>query len=275
MHKREIKETKGYLGTWRIKEPLKKGSIPLVFLIILLSLTLQITNHYRQSANQGQLLDSLNTVYKINKPTKENPQFEEGVQPPTLDIDLQQYIDRNTDTVGFLTIPLIELGLPIVQTNNNDYYLTHDFDKKENPLGWVFLDTRSYNKTKETNKVFYGHNVTTNNMFGNLKDFLNLKTVNENEGYLYYNTSKGAYVYEIVSGYVTHYENWAYTQHNFEGKEKIEFMQMIKEANTIEAFKDKEIKASDKLITLSTCYGVIGTTKRMVIHARLVGEEYK
>lgn len=248
--------------------------------LVILFVGLNIASFFKDSSSLYSIVDELNNIYKITRKQELGEFVGEKTIPP-LEVNLKGYIEKNDETVGFLTIPYIGMGLPVVQTSNNDYYLTHDFYKKDNELGWIFLDTRSYNKASEDNKVIYGHNVTTNNMFGNLKSFLNLteKDLETEEQklqakYIYYNTENASLVYEIVSAYVTNYENWTYTQDKFDGKEKKAFIDMVKKENKVPAFDKVQLRVNDNLLTLSTCYGVIGTTKRLVIHAKLITEVY-
>ena len=49
----------------------------------------------------------------------------------------------NSDTVGWIEVESTNIGYPIVQTTDNNYYLTHSFDKASNDAGWVFMDYRN------------------------------------------------------------------------------------------------------------------------------------
>ncbi len=62
----------------------------------------------------------------------------------------------NNEIVMYIDIPDV-ISLPIVQTDDNDYYLSHDLDKKENSVGTPFLDYRI--SSFHDKKVFvYGYN---------------------------------------------------------------------------------------------------------------------
>ena len=49
---------------------------------------------------------------------------------------------NNQDIIAYLEIPNV-LGEPIVQTNDNEYYLHNDIYKKDNIIGASFLDYRN------------------------------------------------------------------------------------------------------------------------------------
>lgn len=67
-----------------------------------------------------------------------------------------ELIGINPDLVGWLEVG--ELSAPVVQRDNNEYYLTHDFYGKEDPHGTVFVDSRNDVDGWNDNMVLYGHN---------------------------------------------------------------------------------------------------------------------
>ncbi|MFR3782737.1 MAG: hypothetical protein ACLTXR_02615 [Clostridia bacterium] len=47
-------------------------------------------------------------------------------------IDFNKLINKNPDTIGWIKVLGTDINYPVVQTNNNDFYLTHSFDKSYN-----------------------------------------------------------------------------------------------------------------------------------------------
>ena len=75
----------------------------------------------------------------------------------------KSYLEQNTDTVGFLKLKDLadngDFESPVVQGEDNVFYLHHGFDKKENETGTVFAD---YNdpineKCQPSNIVLFGY----------------------------------------------------------------------------------------------------------------------
>jgi hypothetical protein len=125
------------------------------------------------------------------------------------------------------------------------------------------------------NTVFYGHNNSNRQMFGALKEIFNVKesekTIKE---IIQLTTPYSKMVFQVVSVYVTNYEDWKYVDQVFtDEQEKQEFIDMIKERNTMPLF-DSDISPLDRILTFSTCYGPAGTEDRLVIHAKMVAEEW-
>lgn len=195
---------------------------------------------------------------------------------PFVEVDFDPLKERNEDITAWLKLDAIGLDIPIVQSGDNEFYLNHDVDKKSNKLGWVFADVRSNMEYMSTNTVLYGHNAASQQMFGSLKHLYNIdKEKVEQDGIIQLTTPKSEQVYEITSVYVTTYDDWKYVQQVFKGDEdKQEFINRMVEKNEVKMFEKDNLSTDDRFLTFSTCYGPAGTTKRLVVHARLVAERF-
>ena len=61
---------------------------------------------------------------------------------PLINVDFAELKKKNSDTVAYLKVNGTNINYPVVQTNDNDYYISHSFDKKVNSAGWVFMETQ-------------------------------------------------------------------------------------------------------------------------------------
>ena len=75
----------------------------------------------------------------------------------------------NPDVVGWVIIPDTRIKYPIVQCEDNDYYLNHLFDRTPNDSGTIFLDYLNDPAIKGNNNFIYGHNLLDGSMFASLK----------------------------------------------------------------------------------------------------------
>lgn len=222
------------------------------------------------------VLNSLNNRKKIDinsNSYKNNARIEinKDEEFPYMNLDILKLKKKNEDIVGWLRVQSVNIDIPVLQTNNNEFYLTHDIDKKNNNAGWVFLDTRNKLDYIDMNTVFYGHNLK-NRQFGLLKQLLK-DDVNskKNADLIQFTTVDKQMIFKICSVYVTKDNNWSYTEIDFENdNRKALFMKNIQEKNTIKNFDKNELSSGDKIITLSTCFGNLGTNKRLVVHAKLL-----
>jgi sortase B len=77
----------------------------------------------------------------------------------------------NPDIVGWVMIPGTVINYPIVQAADNDFYLTHLFDRSPSDAGAVFLDSESAPDITGNNNIVYGHNLLDGSMFASLKSY--------------------------------------------------------------------------------------------------------
>lgn len=192
---------------------------------------------------------------------------EEILGKDTEKINFNKLLSINADTVGWIKFNQDKVNNPIVHTNDNSYYLNHSFYKKKNQAGTIFMDHRNHS-FNDKNVVLFGHSMIDDTMFGSLqdvfkKDFFN----NENDSNIIQLINKNNEVlnYQIFSYYIIEKEEY-YITTSF--KNKSEFKKFIKtiKKRSYKAF-DIDVNENDNLLTLSTCSGTAGTSKRMVIHA--------
>lgn len=78
---------------------------------------------------------------------------------------------QNEELVGWINIPGTVINYPVMQTTtDDDYYLTHDFEKEENAHGTPFMDV-SCRIGQSDNLIIYGHHMQDGTMFQNLMKY--------------------------------------------------------------------------------------------------------
>ena len=51
-----------------------------------------------------------------------------------INVDFEELKNTNPDTLGWIQVNGTNINYPFVQTNNNDYYLNHSYNKKYNEI---------------------------------------------------------------------------------------------------------------------------------------------
>ena len=171
----------------------------------------------------------------------------------------------NEDTVAYLKIEGTGIEYPIVKTNNNDYYLKHSFDKKDNSAGWIFADYRCKVDGMDKNLIIYGHNRRDGSMFGNLKNILNSELYENNNRYIILITEFENMKFQVFSVYQIEKEDY-YIQTNFNNESYKEFLNVIKK-RSIKDF-ETDVTEQDNVLTLSTCAN--DNKYRIVVHAKRI-----
>ena len=82
--------------------------------------------------------------------------------------------EMNEDIVGWLSIDGTQVNYPVVQSDDNDYYLHKDFSKADNKYGIPFADCRVDISKPSTNIPIYSHNMKDGQMFGELINYQSL-----------------------------------------------------------------------------------------------------
>ena len=205
----------------------------------------------------------------INPPevTDEKNDYWYFVEQPFYNVDFTKLSEKNDDTIAFIHMPNSNINYPIVQTTNNEYYLTHAFDKSYNSAGWVFMDYENLINFQSDNTIIYGHGRLDKTVFGSLKNALD-KTWQENlENYvIWISTPNENLVYQIFSIYTIDKESY-YIKSNFSStKEKQDWIKTMKSRNVTN--QDTPVDENDKILTLSTCLNNNGG--RIVVQAKLI-----
>ena len=93
---------------------------------------------------------------------------QEPVTPP-LQVDFAALQAINPDIVGWIYIEALDISYPVVQGEDNDFYLHRTFEKKDNFAGSIFVEYRNSGDFTDPNTIIYGHNMKNQSMFGKLK----------------------------------------------------------------------------------------------------------
>ena len=184
-------------------------------------------------------------------------------------INFDELKQRNSDTVAYLKVNNTNIDYFVVKTDDNKYYLDHNFDKVWNDAGWIFADY--HNKFDETDKniVIFGHKMKDGSMFGTLKDTLNKSWYENKDNWeIVLVTPQDTYYYRIYSLYTIIPETY-YINTEFSDIEFKDFIKTTKE-RSIYDFK-VDIKEDDHILTLSSCLDSYNQ-KRVVMHAVRLAE---
>lgn len=207
------------------------------------------------------------TYELINQPEDLNDSYYQYVDVPFLKIGFEDLKKINSDIVSYIYIPGTSINYPVVQSKDNEYYLTHSFDKKYNQAGWIYMDYRNDPYTYDYNTVIYGHRRKDGSMFatlGNLlkKDWFN----NQSNRIIKLSNEKESSIWQIFSVYKIQEESY-YIMTKFKTDDIYqEFLNTIKNRSIFD-FKTN-VNINDKILTLSTCYDLNGN--RIVVHAKLI-----
>lgn len=165
--------------------------------------------------------------------------------------------EMNEDIVGWLSIDGTQVNYPVVQSDDNDYYLHKDFSKADNKYGIPFADYRVDISKPSTNIPIYSHNMKDGQMFGELINYQSLDYYKQHP-VIQFDSLYEEGKYKIVGMFIAstlpeHAPNFEY--HNFiqadTDEELMNFANEVISRSLIVTGVD--IQPGDQLITLSTC----------------------
>ncbi len=178
----------------------------------------------------------------------EEPDRWSDIQWP--EIDFEELSSVNEDFIGWLYCEDTIINYPVVQGEDNDYYLRHLFDGSYNKAGCLFLDSRNSSDLSDWNSIIYGHHLQSGKMFASLDGYKKQEYYDEHP-LLLFMTPEENYVIEVFAGHVA---NVSDTSWDIGFASDDELMQWADAAFEKSTFESGVIPASgDRIITLSTC----------------------
>ncbi len=172
-------------------------------------------------------------------------------------IDFATLTQKNPDVCGWITVPNTNIDYPILQSQpgeDNDYYLTHNIDRKYSVSGSIYIQRNNSNQFTDRNTVIYGHNMKNKTMFRTLHNFRDPAFFEQNEFFTIY-TPGHIKTYRIFSAY--RYDN-RHILNSFDFTDKTVFQEYINFATNPQSMiknvrKGVKVTTDDQIVTLSTC----------------------
>lgn len=212
------------------------------------------------------------TSEEIIKQEEEIPKYNpywEYIKMNLIDVDFKDLKTINNQVKGWIQVNGTNINYPFVQTNNNEFYLKHSFDKKYNQAGWVFIDYRNNINGNDKNIILYAHGRLDETMFGSLKNIMTSGWLNNKSNYVIkVSTEKENSLWQIFSVYTIPTTS-DYLQIEFNDNTELQnFYNMLIDRSAHKF--DTTVNDSDRIITLSTCYN---KDEKVVMHAKLIKKE--
>ena len=182
----------------------------------------------------------------IETPNDNNDNTGENEDILPISVDFSVLKQENEDIVGWLYLEDSPINYPVVQSNDNDYYLRRLVNGEYNIAGSLFMDYRNDSNLEDNNTIIYGHNMKNNTMFGSLQEYKN-QDYYDNHKVMYYFTPEKNYIIELFTGYTISVESDIYDLSVIDSSKLEELISKSDfESNT-------KVTEEDKIITLSTC----------------------
>ena len=208
--------------------------------------------------NKENVAESENTETQI-PPIAKKPQR-------VLTLDFVPLKEINKEIVAWLFLEGTPIDYPVLQTDNNRYYLNHLYTGEKNQTGSLFLDYRNTGLFTERNTVIYGHYMNNNTMFGSLKLYKKQDFYDHHPTMQFF-TPEGDYLIELICGTVED-GNYEFVQFTFADEDAFtEYVDAQRSRSTFQS--NVELEPGDRIISLCTCSYEWRNARYMII-GRLV-----
>lgn len=211
---------------------------------------------------------------KSEESNTDEPEAEDAMAENRAEIDKQvmkalgELKEQNNQVVGWIRFDNMELSYPIMQAEDNDYYLTHTFSGEVNSSGSIFLDMANNSDFEDYHTIIHGHNMKNMSMFGRLKNYKNDNFYDKHQYFTIY-TENEVYRYQIFAYYDTSEDSDVYMIGFGPDEVFQEFVNTMKRRSYYDT--GVGVTSQDKVITLSTCSD---EDLRFIINAKRVPLEY-
>lgn len=255
----------------------------LIAFIFLIKSGIDLINYFIDTNNTNEEIKNIEEAVKIEEvPDNENTEIIEQkeeipkdnpywdyIKMNLISVNFDDLLKINNETKGWIQVNGTNINYPFVQTSNNDYYLTHSYDKSYNQAGWVFMDYRNDTINYDKNTILYAHGMNNKTMFGSLRNILNSSWYNNTNNHIIkLSTPTENTLWQVFSVYHIETTN-DYIQTEFTSDEEYQtFLDTLKGRSAV--IFDTTLNTTDKILTLSTCYN---KTDKVVMHAKLIKRE--
>ena len=193
--------------------------------------------------------------------TTASPELSAEVMQSLID-SAQSLNSAYPDALGWLYIPDTVISYPILQSNDNEYYLSHAYDGSYLKAGSVFLDYRCEGRFQNPINIVYAHNMNNGSMFAQIIRFKN-DSFFENHKYGWLATPETVYRIDFISLAVADWSDSLY-----EGDTPIsEWIPHIYYKSAVS--REMTYSDDDRFISLSTCSYEF-TNARNILTGKLV-----
>lgn len=184
--------------------------------------------------------------------------------PITVDFATLQSI--NEDVVGWIYCEGTTINYPVLQGEDNEFYLDHMYDKTVNRAGSIFIEANNRKNFDDSNTIIYGHHMKNGAMFATLNKWSEQEYY-EKHPIFWLLTPKRNYQIVLFSSYRTAVDSDTYTIYQGTSREFEDYLQAVSTNSDFSA--NVELDANRKFVVLSTCEYTFENA-RYVLHGMLV-----
>jgi len=154
------------------------------------------------------------------------------------------------------------IDYPVMQCDDNEYYLSHLPNGVKNKIGSIYLDYRNSPDFTDKNTVIYGHHMKNGDMFTTLK-YYNSQSFYESHSKVHIYTPEKNIIVELFAGYIVDADTEYLTLYF---RDSAAFEGYLAEIRGRSVFSSNvEVNADDLLVSLVTCSYELENARMVVV----------
>ena len=257
-----------------MKKKVRLGIMAVLAIVLVVSAVMLVRQQmeYRRGEEIYQEAESL-VELPVQEPeeeteAEEKPVYVDPYADALRNMDFTALREVNDDVLGWILIPNTVLSYPLVQGDDNEYYLNHTWKKWTSVVGAIFMESANSPDLSNFNTIIYGHRMNNGSMFASLKYYKNLSYW-KSHPYVYITNDAGSHQYEIFAAYEVSTAGETYRLQFADTQARQDFIDYCLDQSVIDT--GVAPNTYDRILTLSTCTGN-GHATRWVVQAVLRGE---
>lgn len=151
----------------------------------------------------------------------------------------------SSDMIGWIYIADSDIDYPVVKGRDNQYYLHHSPDGRNNDIGSIFLDYRCKSDLSDKQNILFGHNMA-DGMFGDIRSFKDKQAFDKHR-YGWFFTEKCIYRVDFYALVIASAFDPIYDIPT----DNAIWQKYVKENSLF--YNEIELSENDRFIALSTC----------------------
>lgn len=235
--------------------------ISVVFVFSLYQIIDIISGYVEGTETYDKLTEEIVKSNDVDMWIDEKEDISAEIEMAPISADFNVLLEQNNDVVGWIYCENTPINYPVLQSEDNNYYLRRMINREYNIAGSVFMDYRSSADLSSLNTIIYGHNMKNDTMFGTFTEY-NDQSYYDKNPILWFLTPDQNYKIELIAGYVTPSTSDVYTDFYSVEELKTHVENSTKKSTFVSTV---DIASVDQIVTLSTCSYEYSTARYVLI----------
>lgn len=219
----------------------------------------------------GKYIYNIYTASQVSK-ALENVEIYDENKNELVSENVQRLINlknENSDIVGWIRVDGTNINYPVLQSENNEYYKTHDYKKNVSGNGSIYVDSAYSFLMPSKNMTIHGVNNNNYVMFSELINYRNEEYM-KNHKNIKFIDAENEYNYEVfalISCDDKKYEEFLKCEDVTNEEEFLRFKEYITQ-NTMLNKEYNDFSYNDEFITLVTTNGLLEEKSNILVIAK-------